>query len=260
MSTKAKDKIPVPLSAVPYTLLHAFMKKKRAEYVPVPRKGTRKGDPIGFGKAKYRASLQCLHDIPSRDFTFRRLSKLIHVSYELLRKWHTEKVFLKQVKAHENEFVGFLMEFVKTWSKREWENSEARLKQPIKTIAKANALQIMHKAIDELREKMFDAFFYNPRLRFKIFLVVQAEVEKARKRYDLAWIMDLNLVLQFLQKPGSESQELKDLKNKINQKIADEWLQRVKKILCGSPASLEERKNLVVGLNMIQRTIKGGGF
>ncbi len=256
MSTKAKNKIPVSLSAVPYTLLHAFMKKKRAEYVPPNRKGTRKGDPIGFGKTKYRATLRCLYDIPSRAFTFKQLSKAMHVSYELLRKWHTEKVFLEQVKEHENEFAGFLMEFVAQWHKREWDKSEARLKQPIKTIAKTNEMQITHKAIDELREKMFDGFFYNRSLRFKIFLIVQIQAENARKTHDLAWIADLNLVLRFLGKPGSESQELKDLRNKISRTIADGWLNRAKNVLCGSSVSLKERKSLVLGLNSIQEMIK----
>ena len=86
-TAKQADKV----GGAPLTL-DAFYRNSVGRYVEPHRKGTPKGDPIGFSKQKYRASLLMM--------TNRRKYKIaddVGVSYQLLRKWGTERRFKDQI-------------------------------------------------------------------------------------------------------------------------------------------------------------------
>lgn len=98
------------------TLLQKFINEKIDNYVEPERKGTPKGDPIGFSKVKYEASLAMLYN-----YSQKWIAENLGVSYGLLRKWNTEENFKKLIENHmaefarlyHNRFSSVLKEFIK---------------------------------------------------------------------------------------------------------------------------------------------------
>jgi len=76
------------------TLLEKFLNEKLKNYMEPQRKGTPKGEPIGFSKQKYQATLLLMADMKQKD-----IAELIGVSYGLLRRWRTEKKFIEMTKS-----------------------------------------------------------------------------------------------------------------------------------------------------------------
>jgi hypothetical protein len=81
-------------------LLPRFLKEKEKDYEEPTRKGTPKGENIGFSLQKYRATLYALTSV---DLT--EMSKKLGVSYGLLRKWRTEPTFKEQIEEHIQNFA-----------------------------------------------------------------------------------------------------------------------------------------------------------
>jgi hypothetical protein len=83
-------------------MLTDFINSAISKYVEPSRKGTPRGEIIGFTKKKYAAALLLLTDLQTE-----YIAKRISVSQALLRKWKTEEVFKKQVLKNEQEFVEY---------------------------------------------------------------------------------------------------------------------------------------------------------
>jgi hypothetical protein len=81
-------------------LLLRFLREKEKDYHEPTRKGTPRGEDIGFSLKKYRATLYAL---TSMDLI--EMSKKLGVSYGLIRKWRTEPIFKKQIEEHIQEFA-----------------------------------------------------------------------------------------------------------------------------------------------------------
>jgi hypothetical protein len=81
-------------------LLGKFIMNKLSSYVEPSRKGTPKGEPIGFGRTKYEASLYMLLNLGLKD-----VANDLHISYGLLKKWRTEPEFKIMVFDHIIEFT-----------------------------------------------------------------------------------------------------------------------------------------------------------
>jgi hypothetical protein len=88
------------------TFLEKFINEKLNNYVEPQRKGTPRGEPIGFSKQKYQATLLLMADMKQQD-----IAELIGVSYGLLRRWRTEKKFLEMTKKHCNEYLEMAMAY-----------------------------------------------------------------------------------------------------------------------------------------------------
>ncbi len=80
--------------------LDAFISSKLASYVEPTKKGTPKGEPVGFSLVKYKATLY-----PLRNEDVKAQSEALGISYGLLRKWRTEEAFQKLLSQHEQEFI-----------------------------------------------------------------------------------------------------------------------------------------------------------
>ena len=72
-----------------------YIKRADDAYVEPSRQGTPKGDPIGFGKQKYLASLLKL--TASKD---KEIAKNVGVSFGVMRNWSSEEEFKKLVETH----------------------------------------------------------------------------------------------------------------------------------------------------------------
>jgi hypothetical protein len=100
---------PPPLQKLP-SLFAAFMAKKVKTYVEPLKKGTPRGDPIGFSLVKYRATLYALRErvLPGkRDFVTQ--AKELGISYGVIRKWWSEQKFRDMVDQHEKEFLRYVV-------------------------------------------------------------------------------------------------------------------------------------------------------
>jgi hypothetical protein len=84
-------------------LLNEFIQEKATSYQQPSRKGTPRGEPVGFSWEKYYATLLALTEDSLED----QANKL-DVSYHVLRKWRSEPEFKKTVQDHMNVFVQWL--------------------------------------------------------------------------------------------------------------------------------------------------------
>lgn len=83
--------------------LPEFIETRISEYKPPTRKGTPKGDPIGFTKEKYAASLWDL-----TDFGAREVCRRAQCNYKSLLNWRTREDFKTKVAEHTKEFHSWL--------------------------------------------------------------------------------------------------------------------------------------------------------
>src|SRR5262249_18262949 len=109
-----KSELP-PESAEPLSekLLPKFIDDKLSTYVEPTKKGTPKGEPVGFSLTKYRATLYALRErvLESTEDLIAQ-AKELKVSYGLLRKWRSEQDFKHLVSRHEKEFTDYVLRVV----------------------------------------------------------------------------------------------------------------------------------------------------
>ena len=99
-------------------LLFAFIAEKTLDYEEPVRKGTPRGEKIGFPKKKYLASLF----VGISNFKPKDLAEGLQkhgLSHGLIRKWKTEDDFKDQAKEHAKEFASFLFEKVEEANKKQ---------------------------------------------------------------------------------------------------------------------------------------------
>src|SRR5215475_14209791 len=87
-------------------LLPKFMDSKLAEYVEPTKKGTPKGEAVGFSRTKYKATLYAFREsVLDNTEDIKAQAKELGISYGLLRKWRSEEKFKNLVSQHEKEFI-----------------------------------------------------------------------------------------------------------------------------------------------------------
>jgi hypothetical protein len=91
-----------------------FIKKKEMQYVIPQRKGTAKGEPIGFSKAKYEVCLRLLYRIKLKE-----IASIFNISYGVLRRWAIDEDFKQAVQQARDEFgehfVNILKQKLEIW-------------------------------------------------------------------------------------------------------------------------------------------------
>jgi hypothetical protein len=140
----------------PKGLLSRFIKEKAGNYSEPIRRGTPRGEVIGFSSKKYAASLLIL---TSSDLKL--LSQKLGISYGLLRKWRTEGLFKKQIEEHEREFAAiFIDHLLEKWIKED---------EDIKSIFKEGFLKEKEELKgydnDLLRGLLDETKFYSSQLK-----------------------------------------------------------------------------------------------
>lgn len=83
-------------------ILGEFIKNKIENYVEPERKGTPKGELIGFSLVKYKATLFMLTNKKVKEIV-----KILGISEGLLRKWKTEQSFKDLENEHINDFINY---------------------------------------------------------------------------------------------------------------------------------------------------------
>lgn len=89
------------------TLLGEYIKEKMDTYVEPERKGTAKGEEIGFSRVKYQASLYGITKVKQK-----YVAELLGVSHGVIRKWRTETSFKKMTEKHCREFAQIFHNYI----------------------------------------------------------------------------------------------------------------------------------------------------
>jgi hypothetical protein len=135
--------------------LKAFIREQLAEYVEPTRAGTQRGDPVGLSRQKFHATLLTMTALPLRE-----AAKRSGVSYGLLRKWRTERLFRAQAESNTTKFyhAGFLPSVAVVIAKRRAHLDET-LRGPIRSITRYQP-----PTLEDLTPNFADAAFYGAHL------------------------------------------------------------------------------------------------
>src|SRR5262249_44447716 len=173
--------------------LSKFAKEKVANYDEPTRKGTPKGEPVGFSLKKYRASLLTLTNKSIED-----QAKEIGVSYAVLRKWRSEQDFKDLVSRHEHEFFDFMLRSV----------GHPELKQT-RTVEIEDVKRILQLSRDALKSSL--ALFMNESVQQEL---VKAKVDpEVRTTYQR---LTLDQAIELLQDRRGAIKHRKDLINLLS--------------------------------------------
>lgn len=132
-------------------MLADYINEKAAAYVPPYRGQRHKGQVEGFGLEKYLATLLYFTNIP-----LQTQAEGLKVSYELLRKWRSEKRFYKFVGEHHEEVSRRFWDYVKEHAMKEKAVIEKLYQLPPQEFA---AAEIPGCSIEG---KFDDRFLYDP--------------------------------------------------------------------------------------------------
>jgi hypothetical protein len=131
----------------PKTLLGKFLVQRISNFQEAVRKGTPKGEPIGFFRDKYFASLLMI-----TSYRQKQIAKIVGVSHGLLRNWNTQKDFKKMVEKH---CLDFALLFSKRMEKRIEESDkeyEKFLEKPIGEIAESKPPFLDYNEFSDARD------------------------------------------------------------------------------------------------------------
>lgn len=132
-------------------ILQEFINKRVDNYVEPQRRGTPKGEPIGFSLVKYRAALYMLSNHKVKD-----IAKNLNISVGLLRKWKTEQAFENLIGEHINDFIDFYSARINLKINEQEKLNNVFYNQPFEKITDSPP---------EVDINEFDEEGYSPRLR-----------------------------------------------------------------------------------------------
>ena len=115
------------------TFLDTFMIMRMKNYIPVERKHTSKEKFINFSPQKYYASLLLLK---SGGYSLKEIASWAKISYELLRKWRSEKEFKKLTSLHLDEFMQSFITHLQSRVEEQLRIEREFFKKPILDITK----------------------------------------------------------------------------------------------------------------------------
>lgn len=87
------------------TLLEKFIEDKLGKHIEPARRGTPRGEKIGFPKKKLHAALLHLKNLKGGE-----IAKVAGISHALVRKWRTEQEFLSIIDTAYGEFLVLFVE------------------------------------------------------------------------------------------------------------------------------------------------------
>lgn len=95
-------------------IIKEFISEKLSSYTEPQRKGTPKGDPIGFSKVKYHTLLLCLDGIKVKD-----IAAKLHISPNVVSVWRTEDNFKAELSNLKLELKNIKQDILKQFNEAE---------------------------------------------------------------------------------------------------------------------------------------------
>lgn len=251
--TKNKKLIKEILKDEKYTLLTQFIVEKSFNYKEPQRKGTPKGDPIGFSKKKYFVSLIMLTNHKQKD-----IAKMAQVSFGLLRKWRTEKQFKEMILNHCADFIPVFVGYIYRRIGTEHISQERLKKKTLQKLSKTNLLHYrsqVQRKFDTGYDKLSDLNRYSVVLTEFLFGFLSEYIEK-----DLPNIADSNLQFIFTNEVLSivslikhyqgvpKSDEVKKKSEEMETKINNRHIDAIIEIILKPKINSNDKKDIIIGL------------
>jgi hypothetical protein len=217
-----------------------FIAKKAVEYREPQRKGTPKGEPIGFPRNKYITSLAMMTDYPQK-----QIAKNAGVSHGILRKWNTEKQFKDKIAQHCRELALVFVESVPKLHEMKQKQWSSYMKKPVKALLKTEPPTGL-LGFQELR----DVKRYSPQLRQEILLQLQ-------DRYKHHDPEDIDFHLTLLELEGMLSEMFwkklsKDESNRHTISVRKRWTDLIRSIVTQPVITEENRKCILHALKRLE--------
>lgn len=209
------------------TLLQQFIKERMATYTPAERKGTPKGDPIGFSTEKYESALLMLTGMKQRE-----IAAKMGISHGLLRKWNTEEPFKEEVQRHHLEFSAYYIKHLSDKTRRGDDRAS-------KAVARW----------DELK----DSPHYSSALKEMLAQAITDAVGQAPQKDFLAF---LGAALDALRLLGGkeDDKDIREYRVSLMQQSQRQILSEVRKTLEKPSLSAAERQHSIYLLSFLQKS------
>lgn len=231
-------------------LIETFIEEKLKTFREPVRQGVPRGEVIGFGLEKYKASLF----IALKALRLKEVAEELDISYGLLRKWRTEYSFNKTIDSHRAEFVDFFIDHLKELRHDLDKRCRERYKMSVEEVARQNVERIpdyhkgsletfdLHPKLTQaiirrvLKEKEKDPILPLVASRFYALLELREPPIEDIKKSKMSEYMTVNEILErarmFMNNPTEFSKgEKKDLVIDLEwlQSLTREWLKATKK-------------------------------
>jgi hypothetical protein len=246
-----------------YSLLHQFIIEKYLSYEEPQRKGTPKGDPIGFSKKKYLASLLMLTNYKRKDIA----KQYLGISYGLLRKWGTEYQFKETILQHCAEFIQSFIGYIFLRINTQHVGMERLMRKTLHEISKIDLSHYrsqVQEEFDASYNRLSDSKEYSNLLTS---LLIERLMEYTEK--ELPNVADKNLTLEFTNEIASiisiirhyqsipKSDEVIKKEEEFKTNLRNLMINILIDILSKPKISSNERKNAIIALKHL-KLLKGG--
>src|SRR5262249_20702814 len=126
-------------------MLDEFIRHKLATYHEPSRRGTPKGEKIGFGRQKYHAALRLMNSADIKE-----VGEDVGVSEGLLGKWKTDDEFKTQIERNAEGFIDDLGSVLREQAKKDGKTFDRFLNAPFKEGEKLPASSISENVIADV--------------------------------------------------------------------------------------------------------------
>jgi len=167
-----------------------FITEKLNSYTPPTRKGTPRGESVGYPSDKYLAAL--LHALMGA--SMKEIAEEFAISYDLLRKWSTESEFKELGLKFREEFTErFIQQFRSRYedNTRRW--NEHFAEEVKKVLNRTDTEEQWQKDLEELG--LQDSRLYSPGLLSDIYNRFKAEVSEGGTSVIFFWLNVANMLL-----------------------------------------------------------------
>jgi hypothetical protein len=230
-----------PLKPAPeYALLRKFIDDKTRSYKEPQRTGTPRGEPIGFPRTKYLASLYLLTSL-----SLKEISEGLKISYGVLRKWRTEKGFKDLIAKNTAEFALSWMEHLRYRARENRALWESFLKRPHHEIAENEPHLLGY-------EEYVDAGSYSPAVNY---LIGNLLLDKISSTEDEDLRLEILNVISAMDiySGRTESDELRKKREEVKNILLRELLSRIEKTLLKPRITKRERAEALSAVAVMKK-------
>jgi len=224
----------------PMTLLRVFVDGKASMYSAPSRKGTPRGETIGFSEVKYLATLFGLIKMPLKN-----VAKALEISHAMLRKWRTEDAFLDLIDQHVREFASLFMENIRIRIKRREKLQDDFEAQSLADIASQDLPSLDYSEVSDAQHYSDIVFSY----------IVLSLIPEPEDDYLMCTeIYAMFCALTFLRGIKSHvDPEVQEMENKFRKQMLTELAERNIELLQKPTLTEADRKSVIISLRSIAR-------
>jgi hypothetical protein len=228
-----------------------FIKEKYEDHLKhePQRKGTPRGEPIGFSRDKYKAMLDVMRGLKLKD-----VAKLHNISYQIVRRWNTEEQFQKAIIEHSREFAEYLISYLQKQVRDDFKAVDDLLKGPI---TKVMEFKLLPWAPEELiKDYKWYHFWLKDAINGVLFDTSKKILNSKKPEDDLFKHVLLRLIdhtLQIETAKKEHNETVKEYHNATRKELKKQEIDCIRKILLKKRITDQDRKGAMFLLNMLEQ-------